>query len=93
MKCNLLSSDQSGFNLHMHKMGPQGPKHYIFCEHFYWINTRKPNTMYASILMLENIWYYPIHKRLWIFNNLVRVPGDSQLEQNSQHIVNSVHFR
>ena len=34
-----------------------------------------------------------IRERLWIFTNLVRVPGDSQLEQNSQHLVNSAHFR
>ena len=29
-----------------------------------------------------------IHKRLWIVTNLVPVPGDSQLEQNSQYLVN-----
>ena len=31
-----------------------------------------------------------IHKKLWIIYNLVRVPGDPQLEKNSQF---QVHFR
>ena len=26
-------------------------------------------------------------------SNLVRVPGSSQLDQNSEYLVNSVHFR
>ena len=34
-----------------------------------------------------------IYKKLWICSNLIRVPGDSQLEQNSQLLVNSVYFR
>ena len=34
-----------------------------------------------------------IHKKLWICSHLVWVPGDPQMEQNSQFIVNSVHFR
>ena len=29
------------FNVHMHKMGPQGPKHYIFGDHFYSTIARK----------------------------------------------------
>ena len=29
------------FNPHMHKMGPQGPKHNIFGDHFYSKNARK----------------------------------------------------
>ena len=33
-----------------------------------------------------------IHKKFWIRSNLVRVPGDPQLEQNSQFLVNSVQF-
>ena len=55
-------------------------------------------SMYSSILMLENIWYLIlsevdlIHKRLWIFSKFIRVPGDPQAGQNSQFLVNSVHF-
>ena len=44
------------FNTHMHKMGHQGPKHYIFGDHFY--SEKMPESlgsMYSSILMLENI--------------------------------------
>ena len=45
-------------NPHMHKMGPQGPKHYIFGDHFTQKMPESSGSMYSSILMLENIWYY-----------------------------------
>ena len=31
----------NALNPHLHKMGPQGPKHYIFGDHFYSKNARK----------------------------------------------------
>ena len=44
----------------MHKMGPQGPKDYIFSDQFYSRNAKmlRKYSMYFSILMLENTWYH-----------------------------------
>ena len=39
-------------------MGPRWPKHYIFGDQFYSKNARKLDSMYSSVFMLENIWYY-----------------------------------
>ena len=41
----------------MHKMGPQGPKHYIFGDYFTQQLPERLDSMYFSILALENIRY------------------------------------
>ena len=51
-------------------------------------NRESSGSIYSSILMLENdIIILPemdrIYKKLWIFSNLIRVPGDPQLKQTS----------
>ena len=56
-------------------------------------------SMYSSILMLQNIWH---HHFSWSGSNSQDIvnllqfssgPEDPQLKQNSQFLVNSVHFR
>ena len=42
-------------NLHMHKMGSRGSRHYIFGHHFYSKNARKLRYHVFLISMLENI--------------------------------------
>ena len=44
----LISSNYYYYNPHMHKMGPQGSKHYIFGDRFYSKNARKLKC-YASL--------------------------------------------
>ena len=71
----------------MHKMGPRGPKHYIFGDHFYSKNAKK---LRFHVFLHSNArkhmilsFYLMMCKKLWICSNLVRVPRDPQLEQNS----------
>ena len=86
-------------NPHMHKMGPCGPKHYIFAAAFAQKMPESSGFIYSSILLLGNIWHYhftwsdPNSQKFWTFPNLIWVWGDPQFEQNSQFLVNSVHFR
>ena len=40
----------------MHKMGPCGPKHYTLATSFTQKMPESSDSMYSSILMLENIW-------------------------------------
>ena len=87
-------------NPYMYKMDPWGLKNYIFGNHFYSKNARKlrfhgflhfnDKKTYDIIILPE---VDRIHKKLWMCSNLIWVPGDPQLEQNSQFLVNSVHFR
>ena len=79
-----FSNSEDICNPHMNKMGPWGPKHYIFGDHFCSKNTRKLRFMYSSILLLGNIWYYHFTwsgpnsqeiVNLFQFSNLVWVPG------------------
>ena len=70
----------------MHKLGPRGPKHFIFGDHIYSKNVRRSGSMYSSTLMLENIIYH-------YFTRSGPNSQDPPLEPNSQFLVNSVHFR
>ena len=74
----------------MHKIGPRGPKHYILGDSFFSKNARKlrfyvflhVNARKHDIIILPEV--DQIHKKLWIFSNLVQVHWDPHLEQNSQ---------
>ena len=88
------------FNPHMRKMGPWGSKHCTFGNQFYSKNSRKlrfyillhfnARKHIISLYYLKwtefirNCKYVPIY---------LRIPRDPQLEQNSQFLVNSFHFR
>ena len=87
-------------NSHMHKMCPREPKHfYISANHFYSKNSRKlrfhvflhfiPRKHLISSFYLKQKKFTKI---LWICSNLVWIPGDPQLEQNSQSPMNLIYF-
>ena len=84
----------------MPKMGPWGPKCYIFGHQFYSKNRRQlrfhvflhynaKKHMISSVLPEVDQYC----KKLWICLNLVWVSGEPKLEKSSQFLVNSVHFR
>ena len=77
-----FSDPEDIFNPHTHKMGPWGPKQYIFGDYFCWQNVRKLrfHILLHITARKHDIIILPeaeqIHKKLWICTNLVEVPGD-----------------
>ena len=97
---NNISSFEYLFNPHMHKLGPWGPTHYIFGDQFYSKNARKLRFhvflhFYARKHMISS--FYPKwteFTRNCEFHSKYGSRGNqTKLEQNSQFLVNSVHFR
>ena len=87
-------------NPHMHKLSPRGPTHYIFGDQFYSKNGRKLRFhvflyFYARKHMISS--FYPKwteFTRNCEFHSKYGSRGNqTKLEQNSQFLVNSVHFR
>ena len=76
------------------KNGFWGPKHYIFGNQLYSKNARMLrfhvflhfNARKHDVTILSEV--DQIHKELWIYSNLVWVPGEPQFKQNSQYFVN-----
>ena len=89
---------QLRINPHMYKIGPRGPRHYIFGDHFY---SKKARKLRFHVFLLFHIRKHMTSSFYlkWIeftrncefVPNLIRVPGDPQLKQNSRFLVNLVH--
>ena len=91
-----FSKPEDMFNPHMHKMGPQGPKHYVFGDHFCSKNARK---LRFYVYLHFNARKHMILSFYLMWTEFTRncefapIQFDQQLEQNSQFLVNSLHFR
>ena len=77
-------------NPHMHKMGPWGPKNYIFGYHFYLKTGRKLRFQVffhfnARKHMISSFYlkWTEFKRNCEFVSNLVRVPRDPQLQHNS----------
>ena len=83
----------------MHKMGPRGSKHYNFGKHCYSKNARKLRFhvflhFYVGKYMISSFYLKWIEfTRNCEFVLIIWVPGDPNLEENSQFLVNLVYFR
>ena len=88
------------FNPLMHKLGPRGPTHYIFGDCFYSKNARKLRFhvllhFYARKHMIWSFYTkWTKFTRNCEFHSKYESRGNqTKLEQTSQFLVNSVHFR
>ena len=90
----------SFINPHMHKLGPRRPTHYIFGDQFYSKNARKLRFhvflhFYARKHMISS--FYPkwteFTRNCEFHSKYGSLGNQTKLEQNSQFLVNSVHFR
>ena len=84
------------FNLHIHRMGPWGPKQYIFGDHFKSKNARKLRFhellhFYAGkhIIVLPEV--DQIHKKLWILFQVSSDPFGPVILTNCKFHGNSIH--
>ena len=63
-------------------MGPKGLKHYIFGDRFYSKNAQE-------LRFLIFLHFYTVKYMIsYLCSDLVPAPGDPQLKQNSQFLVN-----
>ena len=95
-----LKSKIFSLNPHMHKLGPRGPTHYIFGDWFYSKNARKLRFhvflyFYARKHMISS--FYPkwteFTRNCAFHSKYGSRRNQTKLEQNSQFLGNSVHFR
>ena len=75
---------------------PGDPRSIFLVTSFTWKMPESSDSIYSSIFMLENIWYHNFNRSGPNSQEIVKYASQgnqTKLEQNSQFIVNSVHFR